>query len=138
MDAEFCLSVLQLALAKHDAPEIFNTDQGSQFTSHLWVNAIKVNEIKISMDGKGRWADNVYIERLWRTIKHEHLCFYALSTIKELHQSIETFVRFYNYKRLHQTLGYHTPEEVYRHFWAIDPIIHYSQRPGYDIKYNKS
>lgn len=128
MDAYFCLDALKSGLCHYEAPSIINTDQGSQFTSTSWVEYLVEQNIKISMDGVGRWSDNIYIERLWRTIKHEHLCFYDVTSIKELTESIKQFVYFYNNERVHQSLCYATPNEVYHGIKNAKPLIHYSVR----------
>lgn len=113
LDTETCLEALNSAL-KHATPEIVNSDQGSQFTSAAWVKAVtENNKISISMDGKGRWADNVYIERLWRTMKYEEVYLCSYDSVYQARISIGNFMVFYNQKRFHQALNYHTPEEVY-------------------------
>jgi putative transposase len=113
MEAGFCLDALNKALATGKKPEILNTDQGCQFTSKAWIDQVEVNGIKVSMDGKGRWADNIYIERFWRTIKYEHILLFGFTVVKEARESIGQFIKIYNYKRLHQSLNYQTPSEVY-------------------------
>jgi putative transposase len=113
MDVDFCPQPLREALEKYDHPEIINTDQGSQFTSSEWIKAVTASNIRVSMDGKGRWSDNVYIERVWRTIKQENVFLMDFQTVSEAKQEIAKFIDFYNYKRLHQNLGYKTPNEVY-------------------------
>jgi len=111
--ADFCVDALQEALTKWGKPEIFNTDQGSQFTSHLFLKPLIDNEIKISMDGKGRALDNIFIERFWRTIKYEHLYLRAYADGRELHDGLSDYFRFYNQDRKHQSLGYQTPAVWY-------------------------
>ena len=113
MDTLFCLEMLEDALIRYPHPDILNTDQGSQFTSHEWTRRVKEADIQISMDGKGRWVDNVIIERFWRTIKHEHILLHSFEDLREARWSIERFINLYNQKRLHQSLGYKTPAEVY-------------------------
>jgi putative transposase len=113
MDTELCLKALENALNKYGNPKLINTDQGSQFTASMWIKALKSSNIRISMDGKGRWVDNVYIERLWRTIKHEKVFLSDFQTVKEAKEELEKFIDFYNYKRLHQNLDYKTPNDVY-------------------------
>lgn len=113
LETDFCLESLHAALQTGKKPAILNTDQGAQFTSILWIKAVEENGIKVSMDGVRRWIDNVFIERFWRTLKHEHVLLHAFETIKDLRKSIKQFIDVYNYKRLHQNLGYHTPAEVY-------------------------
>jgi putative transposase len=112
LETAFCLDMLEHALTL-SKPEILNTDQGSQFTCKAWITMVEGNGIKVSMDGKGRWADNVIIERFWRTIKYENILIYIFDTVIELKRSIDRFIREYNDKRLHQSLGYKTPVEVY-------------------------
>jgi putative transposase len=113
MDTELYLVALEKALGKYGIPELINTNQGSQYMSSLWITALKGLKIRIIMDGKGRWADNVYIERLWRTIKNESVFLSDFQTVKEAKDEIEKFVNFYNYERLHQNLDYKTPNDVY-------------------------
>jgi len=114
MEACFCVDVLNEAISKYGCPEIFNTDQGSRFTSKDWINAIKVlNCTIISMDGKGRWVDNVYIERFWKTVKYEEVNLMDTDCVREVKKCICNFVIFYNSKRLHQNLGYKTTHQVY-------------------------
>jgi putative transposase len=112
MDTHFCLEMLREALSRRK-PEILNTDQGSQFTSEDWVKCVQEAGIKVSMDGKGRWVDNVIIERFWRTLKHEHILVHSFDSIAQLRQSIRDYITVYNHRRLHQSLGYKTPAEVY-------------------------
>jgi putative transposase len=113
LEAEFCLTLLQNTLRLGIRPEILNTDQGVQFTSIDWIQCVENNHIKVSMDGIGRWADNIFIERFWRTLKHEHILLCGFQTIKEARNSIGRFIDVYNHKRLHQGLGYRTPAQVY-------------------------
>jgi len=112
LDTEFCLDMLKEGLGR-GKPEILNTDQGCQFTSNAWIECVESNAIKVSMDGRGRWADNVFIERFWRTIKHEHVLLHDYKTAGEARESIKHFIDIYNHKRLHQSLGYKTPAEIY-------------------------
>lgn len=112
-DASFCADALEEAIDKHGAPEIFNTDQGSQFTSEAFVGKLKENNIRISMDGKGRWIDNVFIERVWRSIKYEEVYLKAYENLKEARLSLDAYINFYNRNRIHQSLDYMTPDEVY-------------------------
>ena len=127
MEADFCIETLARVLSWTHC-DIFNTDQGSQFTSKGFIDLLIAHAIQISMDGKGRWADNVYVERLWRTIKQENIYLYSCDTIKSLRASIDEFVDFYNTKRLHQSLNYYTPNEVYQGFWKAKSLVHYSKR----------
>jgi putative transposase len=112
MDADFCIYTLKnaLSLAK---PEIFNSDQGSQFTSNNFILELEKAEVKISMDHKGRCFDNIFSERLWRTLKQEAIYYYRPENLKELEMVINDFVKWYNYKRRHQSLDYKRPAEIY-------------------------
>jgi len=117
--ADFCVDALEESLTKWGQPEIFNTDQGSQFTSHNFLKPLIGNEIKISMDSKGRALDNIFIEWFWPvrrcgTIKHEHLYLNAYADGGSLHQGLTNYFRFYNHDRKHQSLGYQTPAEWYK------------------------
>jgi putative transposase len=113
MTADFCVEALQDALARHGTPEIFNTDQGSQFTSDDWISELKAAGVKISMDGKGRWIDNVFIERLWRSVKYEDVYLKAYETGGELRCGLSAYFAFYNTERTHQALDYGRPDDVY-------------------------
>lgn len=112
MDTSFCLEMLEEGLIIA-IPEIINTDQGSQFTSEIWVKAVEGSGVRVSMDGKGRWVDNITIERFWRTLKHEHFLLHSYDNLVQARGSIADFIKLYNYRRLHQSLGYQTPAEVY-------------------------
>jgi len=112
LDARFCLDGLLEAL-EQSSPEIFNTDQGSQFTSDEFLAPLKKREIKISMDGKGRVFDNIFVERLWRTVKYEEVYLKDYQTVREAKQSLKSYFEFYNNERLHQSLGYLPPASVY-------------------------
>jgi len=111
--SDFCVEALQEALLKFGRPEIFNTDQGSQFTSKDFTDVLKDNQIAISMDGKGRWMDNVFVERLWRSVKYENIYLRAYDSIPELRSGLKEYFSFYNSQRTHQSLANHTPDEVY-------------------------
>lgn len=113
MDTSFCIEALEEAIAEFGAPGIFNTDQGSQFTSDDFTDALKAHGIRISMDGKGRWIDNVFIERLWRTVKYEEVFLKAYDTMHQARGSLGAYFHFYNGRRSHQSLDYKTPDEVY-------------------------
>ncbi|MDP2194147.1 MAG: IS3 family transposase [Alphaproteobacteria bacterium] len=113
MDVQFCMDMLEAALEKHGTPEIINTDHGSQFTCPTWVDRVEESGAKVSMDGKGRLPDNIYIERFWRTIKHEHIAYQVFDNVRHVRESIGDIIHVYNTKRLHQSLGYQTPNEVY-------------------------
>jgi len=112
LDTEFCVESLKDAL-KEAKPEIFNTDQGSQFTSYAFTDVLKEHAIKISMDGKGRALDNVFMERFWRSLKYESLYLRQFETVSDMRRTIKQYVAFYNTQRVHQSLNYKTPEEVY-------------------------
>lgn len=109
----FCIDALKEALIKYGKPEIFNTDQGSQFTAENWLKVLKDHKIRISMDGKGRALDNIYIERLWRTVKYEHVLIRSFESVPELKESLKGFFLKYNKLRGHQSLNGMTPNDVY-------------------------
>lgn len=113
LDAEFCVAALEEALAQYGAPEIFNTDQGCQFTCEAFTGVLKENEVRISMDGKGRWMDNVFIERLWRSLKYEEVYLHAYDSAGQARTGIRRWVDFYNERRKHQSLDKRTPDTVY-------------------------
>jgi putative transposase len=113
MEASFCIEALEEALAKYGKPEIFNTDQGSQFTSQAFTEVLIGNAIAISMDGKGSWRDNVFVERLWRTIKYEEIYLRAYESVSEARASIGRYLDFYNRRRPHSSLDRQTPDEAY-------------------------
>ena len=113
MTAEWCADIVQGAVTRYGKPEIINSDQGSQFTADAYTKMIKKLEIKISMDGKGRAIDNIYIERLWRTIKYEHLYLFNYDSVINLMKGLRRFFLFYNEQRIHQSLDYKTPIEIY-------------------------
>lgn len=112
LENSFCIHALEAALQKAK-PEIFNTDQGSQFTSYSFTKRLLSQEIKISMDGKGRALDNIFVERLWRTVKYDFLYLHAFENGKELYQGLKYYFDYYNNRRLHSSLEYKTPAEVY-------------------------
>ena len=113
MDADFCVTALEQAIARFGKPEIFNTDQGSQFTSFAFTNTLKDAGIRISMDGRGRWMDNVFIERLWRSLKYECVYLNAFETGSEARTGIGRWITYYNDNRPHSAFGGRTPDEVY-------------------------
>ena len=113
MDVSLTAGVLKEALSLYPKPEIFNTDQGSQYTAQAHIEILKQHNIKISMDGKGRAIDNICIERFWRTIKYEDIYLNEYSTMKELRTGITKYMNVYNGKRLHSAIDYQTPNEVY-------------------------
>jgi putative transposase len=113
LDVSFCVDALQEALARYGTPEIFNTDQGSQFTSDAFIGILESHSISISMDGKGRWMDNVFIERLWWSVKYQDVYLKAYSSIAEARQGLSEYFEFYNSQRRHQSLDRRTPDNVY-------------------------
>ena len=113
MDVSFCLSALEEALAKFGRPEIFNTDQGSQFTSSVFTDALAAAGIRISMDGRGRWMDNVFIERLWRSLKYECVYLHAFEAGSALRAGLLRWINYYNARRPHSAIGGITPDEAY-------------------------
>jgi putative transposase len=113
MDAEFCVEALKEALARFGKPEIFNTDQGSQFTSEDFTGVLREAEVRISMDGRGRWMDNVFIERLWRSLKYECVYLNAFETGSELRAGLAGWFGYYNKSRPHSALLGQTPDEAY-------------------------
>ena len=113
MDVRFCVEALQEALARFGRPEIFNTDQGSQFTSDDFTSVLRGAQVRISMDGHGRWMDNVFIERLWRSLKYECVYLHAFETGSELRAGLTRWIGYYNTRRPHSTLGGRTPDEAY-------------------------
>lgn len=113
MTVDFCVEALEEAIAKFGAPDIFNTDQGSQFTSDDWTGVLKKSGVAISMDGKGRWIDNVFIERLWRSVKYEEVYLHAYDNGTEARAGLTKYFSFYNTRRSHQGLNYRTPDDVY-------------------------
>ncbi len=112
MDVSFCLEALEEALGKR-RPEIFNTDQGAQFTSQAFTGRLEAAGVAISMDGRGRFLDNIFVERLWRTVKYEDIYIKGYTTVSDLEAGLADYFWFYNHERPHQSLGYQTPAEVY-------------------------
>ena len=113
MEAEFCVEVLEEALARHGKPEIFNSDQGSQFTGTAFTRVLIENDIAISMDGKGAWRDNVFVERFWRSVKYEEVYLRAYADVPEARASLGRYLTFYNGRRPHTALDRRTPDQVY-------------------------
>jgi putative transposase len=116
LDTSFCVDALQEALWRHGQPEIFNTDQGAQFTADAFTRVLREQSVKISMDGKGRCLDNIFVERLWRSLKYEEVYLHAYGSVQEARTGIGRYFKFYNCQRPHQALGYQTPEAYYRGF----------------------
>ena len=111
--ADFCIEALHEAIAKYGVPEIFNTDQGSQFTDADFIAVLREHGIAISMDGKGCWRDNVFVERLWKTIKYEEVYLHAYATVSEARERLAAYLEFYNRRRPHRSLDGRTPDDVY-------------------------
>jgi len=120
LDASFCTEALEEAIMKYGTPEIFNTDQGSQFTSEAFTEILDTHSIRISMDSRGRWMDNVFVERLWRSVKYEEVYLKSYSTLAEARRELAGYFEFYNERRRHQGLDDRTPDEVY---WTTLPQI---------------
>ena len=113
LEAAFCVEALEEALARHGRPEVFNTDQGSQFTSHDFTDVLLKAGVAISMDGKGSWRDNIFIERLWRSMKYEEIYLMAYETVSDARASIGRYLAFYNGRRPHSSLDRQTPDQAY-------------------------
>ncbi|MCG7852840.1 MAG: IS3 family transposase [Methanosarcinaceae archaeon] len=113
LDSSFCVDALEEAIAQYGCPEIFNTDQGSQFTAEVFTDALRTRDISISMDGKGRWTDNVFIERLWKSVKYEDIYLKAYGSMAEVKKGLAAYFMFYNERRWHQTFDRKTPAMVY-------------------------
>jgi putative transposase len=122
MEASFCVDALEEALAKHGKPEIFNTDQGSQFTGAAFTGVLTQHGIKISMDGKGAWRDNVFVERLWRTVKYEEVYLRAYDSVSDARASIGRYLDLYNRRRPHSSLDGRTPDQAYYGHESLLPI----------------
>ena len=122
MEAAFCIETLEDALAKHGKPEIFNTDQGSQFTCPAFIDVLVKNDIKISMDGKGAWRDNVFVERLWRSVKYEEVYLRAYDRVSEARERLGAYPDWYNRRRPHSSLDGRTPDEAYFSNVSTPPI----------------
>jgi putative transposase len=122
MTPDFCVEALEEAIARFGAPEIMNTDQGSQFTSAAWTDVLKAEDTSISMDGKGRWIDNVFIERLWRSVKYEDVYLRSYENGREVQAGLTQYFDFYNRERIHQSHEYQTPDEIYFATAAGEPL----------------
>lgn len=119
LDADFCIEALEESLNRYVHPEIFNTDQGSQFTSNDFIDMLKKTDTRISMDGRGRFYDNIFVERFWRSLKYECIYLNDYRSIPEVRESIRAYIDFYNKERYHQSLDYKTPFEVYNKTGSI-------------------
>jgi len=113
LDSSFCVEALEEAIEKYGCPRIFNTDQGSQFTAEVFTETLRTRDISISMDGKGRWMDNVFIERLWKSVKYEDIYIRAYGSMTEVRKGLASYFQFYNEKRWHQNFDRKTPAMVY-------------------------
>lgn len=113
MTTDFCLEAVEEAIQRHGLPGIFNTDQGSQFTSQEFVGLIQGHGIQVSMDGKGRWVDNVFVERLWKSVKYEEVYLHAYDSVSQARQGLQSYFKFYNERRPHSSLDGKTPDSVY-------------------------
>ena len=113
LDTAFCLEAIKEAIERHGAPQVFNTDQGAQFTSTAFTDVLKANDIRISMDGKGSYRDNIFIERLWRTVKYECVYLHAFDDGRDARRKLTDYFHWYNRQRPHQALDYRTPEQIY-------------------------
>jgi putative transposase len=122
MEASFCIAALEEALASHGKPEIFNTDQGSQFTGAAFTGVLIKNDIAISMDGKGAWRDNVFVERLWRTVKYEEVYLHAYGSVPDARASIGRYLDLYNRRRPHSSLDGMTPDQAYYGAHSLPPV----------------
>jgi len=113
LDGSFCLEMLEEALGRGQ-PEVFNTDQGTQFTAEAWTSRLQSAGVAVSMDGRGRCLDNVFVERLWRTVKYENVYLRGYETVPQVQEGLACYFPFYNTERLHQALAYQTPAAVYQ------------------------
>ena len=129
METDFCVEALQEAMSKYGKPEIFNTDQGVQFTAAAFIETLDASGVRISMDGKGRYLDNIFIERLWRSLKYEEVYLKAYASVAEARIGIGTWLTFYNDERLHQALDYKTPREFFETNKPVDMMDNASALP---------
>ena len=121
LDVRFCVAALEEALESYGTPEIFNTDQGAQFTAQAFTCVLEQHSIRISMDGKGRWVDNVFIERFWRSLKYEEVYLYAYDDLEHAREGIRRYMTYYNRERRHSSLARQTPDEVYTTSINVQP-----------------
>ena len=136
MESDFCVDALVDAMDRHGEPEIFNTDQGVQFTSTAFVDELERRDIRISMDGKGRFLDNIFIERLWRSLKYEEVFLKAYDSVAEARRGIAGWLSFYNDERPHQALGYRTPRAMFE--GAADNHVDNASRCPHDYQHNST
>ena len=122
MEASFCVETLEDALARHGRPEIVNTDQGSQFTGAAFTSVLIKHDIAISMDGKGAWRDNVFVERLWRSVKYEEVYLHAYDSVPDARASIGQYLDLYNRRRPHSSLDGMTPDQAYYGAQSLPPV----------------
>lgn len=122
LDVRFCVAALEEALDSYGSPEIFNTDQGAQFTAEAFTGILEQRHVRISMDGKGRWVDNVFIERFWRSLKYEEVYLYAYDDLNHARAGIKRYITYYNSERRHSSLGRRTPDEVYTPSVNVKPL----------------
>jgi putative transposase len=113
MTADFCVEALEEAISRYGAPEIFNTDQGSQFTAASFIDVLQRNKVRISMDGRGAWRDNIFVERLWKSVKYEEVYLHAYDSVAAAKAGIQRYFSFYNSRRPHTSLDRQTPDDVY-------------------------
>ena len=113
LDAAFCVEAMEEAIVRYGAPEVFNTDRGAQFTSEAFTGALKAHGVRISMDGKGRWMDNVYVEHLWRSLKQEEVYRHAYEIVSEARKEIADYLSYFNEERPHQGIDNRTPDDVF-------------------------
>lgn len=126
LTSDCCVDVLEAALARYGCPEIFNTDQGAQFTSAEFLNVLRRRQIQISMDGVGCWRDNVFVERLWRTVKYEEVYLHAYETVSDVRAALTRYFQFYNARRPHAALAHRTPNDIF--FAALPELLSPSPR----------
>lgn len=119
LTTDFCIEAVEEAIQRHGTPEIFNTDQGSQFTSQEFIGLIQGRGIRMSMDGKGRWVDNVFVERLWKSVKYEEVYLHAYDSVSQARQGLQRYFKFYNERRPHSSLDGKTPDSMYFHSLPI-------------------
>jgi putative transposase len=122
MEAAFCIEALEEALGRHGKPDIFNTDQGSQFTSEAFTGVLARNDVKISMDGKGAWRDNVFVERLWRTVKYEEVYLHAYDSVSDARHCLGRYLDLYHRRRPHSSLDGRAPDQAYFEHESMLPI----------------